>query len=81
MEIRIVKCTALDKEWLFTLHSKTLKEYIAAVYGWNEDFQRHYFNDKLSSYYIILNISIKVGAINYIEDENISINIIETLPE
>lgn len=80
---RIVKCSNHDKEWLFNLHAKTLKNYVETVYGWEDSAQWRYFNDdeKLYNYHIITKDSKRVGAINYVESDVITINRIEILPE
>jgi len=64
---KIVNCTEQDKEWLFDLHKKTMKEYVDKVYGWDEQRENEYFEDRsrLSRYHIILKNNKRLGAINY----------------
>ncbi len=35
-----------DKEFLYQLHAAAMGEYVAATWGWYEDWQREYFNRK-----------------------------------
>lgn len=40
------QATEADKEFLYQLHVAAMGEYVAATWGWHEDWQREYFNRK-----------------------------------
>ena len=84
MKYQIVRCTDRDKQWLFDLHKKTMKQYVDAVYGWNEQREKEYFEDQsnFAGYHAILQDDERVGAINYYNDKNVvRIYRIEVLPD
>jgi ribosomal protein S18 acetylase RimI-like enzyme len=35
-----------DRDWLFELKKATMRNYVAAVYGWDDEVQRRWFNEK-----------------------------------
>ncbi len=84
MEYQILKCTEEDKEWLFGLHERAMREYVEKVYGWDPEREKAYFDNKriMSRYHLILNEKDgKIGAINFeIIDDAIKIYRIEILP-
>jgi len=83
MEYRFIKCSKNDKDWLFDLHKKTMKEYVDKVYGWDFEREKSYFDNNVSfeRYHLILDKQgEKVGAINFYQKDNvIKINRIEVL--
>jgi GNAT superfamily N-acetyltransferase len=42
------KATNADREWLFELKRATMREYVAAVFGWDAAVQRRMFEEKFS---------------------------------
>jgi len=40
------QATEADREFMYQLHKAALQEYIAATWGWQEDWQREYFDKK-----------------------------------
>jgi len=40
------QATEADREFMYQLHKAALQEYIAATWGWQEEWQREYFDRK-----------------------------------
>ena len=40
------QATEADREFMYQLHKAALQEYIAATWGWQEEWQREYFDKK-----------------------------------
>jgi ribosomal protein S18 acetylase RimI-like enzyme len=40
------QATLADRDYLFNLHRATMREYVDATWGWNDEWQRDYFDKK-----------------------------------
>ncbi len=48
MEYTLRQATPSDMEYLFNLHRATMREYVDATWGWNDQWQRDYFERKFN---------------------------------
>ena len=39
MDFELRPATESDRDWLFALHQATMRESIAAIWGWDEEFR------------------------------------------
>lgn len=46
MDYTLRQATPADLDYLFDLHRATMREYVEATWGWNEEWQRDYFVKK-----------------------------------
>lgn len=46
---RFVKQNKEDYEFLWNLHKATMKSYVEETWGWNEQFQKEYFNNQFET--------------------------------
>ena len=74
---------AADRDWLFELKKATMRNYIAAVYGWDDDVQRQWFAEKFApdKIRIIQRDGLAAGLLQVEENpEHLFIAQIEVLP-
>jgi len=75
--------TAADYDFLYQLHVASMKVYIAATWGWDEDWQLNYFNTHFdpAKRQIILVDEIAAGVVSIEKRENeVYLALIELLP-
>ncbi len=78
------QATEDDFDFLYRLHVATMKEYVAAVYGWDDAFQERYFKEKFdpTSCQIVVVEGRDVGMVRVDESEGeLYIDNIHILPE
>jgi ribosomal protein S18 acetylase RimI-like enzyme len=46
VEYSLRPATAADLDYLFNLHRATMRDYVDATWGWNDEWQRDYFEKK-----------------------------------
>jgi RimJ/RimL family protein N-acetyltransferase len=83
VEIELRPSVETDREFLFELHRATLKEYVAATYGWQDDTQRQMFNRSFTPGRdeIISFAGEDVGMVRFFDaDRAVFISLIEILP-
>lgn len=77
------QATEADRDSLFDLHRATMREYIDAEWGWNDAWQREYFDRKFNpEAYQILQIEGKEAGVLVVErtDDEIYLGLIEISP-
>ena len=73
-----------DRNFLYKLKKKTLKEYILKTWGWDEEWQKDYHiqNFKPELLKIIIKSGKKIGCFSIIEEEDrFFLSVIEILPK
>ena len=73
-----------DRNFLYKLKKKTLKEYIQKTWGWDEEWQKDYHiqNFKPELLKIIIKSGKKIGCFSIIEEEDrFFLSVIEILPK
>ena len=72
MEITFRQAREDDFEFLWNLHKATMKSYVDEIWGWNEEFQKEYFNNRFGPINIELIIyeNARIGAIEIRDREN-----------
>ncbi len=78
------QATEDDLDFLYHLHVATMREYVAAVYGWDDAFQERYFKERFDppSSCIIVVEGQDVGMVRAVEEEGeLFISHIHVLPE
>lgn len=72
MEIILRQAREDDLEFLWSLHKATMKSYVDETWGWNEEFQREYFDNRFEPINIELIIyeNARIGAIEIRDREN-----------
>ncbi|NEQ48066.1 MAG: GNAT family N-acetyltransferase [Leptolyngbya sp. SIOISBB] len=73
-----------DRDHLFELHRVSLGPYVDQLFGWEEELQRHLFDQKFTvdhCYWIVVD-QLRVGAVSYqIHPERFYLEKIEIYPE
>lgn len=46
MDYTLRQATLADRDYLFNLHRATMRDYVDATWGWNDEWQRDYFDKK-----------------------------------
>lgn len=46
MDYTLRQATVADSDYLFNLHRATMRDYVDATWGWNDEWQRDYFDKK-----------------------------------
>jgi ribosomal protein S18 acetylase RimI-like enzyme len=84
LNISLRSGTSADQDFLYYLKKTTLKEYVARVWGWDEDYQltRHRQTVDPESYHIIQLSGEDIGCIETkIKPNTIFLSVIEILPQ
>ncbi|MFW9874424.1 MAG: GNAT family N-acetyltransferase [Candidatus Thorarchaeota archaeon] len=82
--IKLRQAIQKDYKYLYKLKKKTLKEYIAKTWGWDEGWQKDYFskNFKPDQIKIIMKSATEIGCISSIEEEDsYYLSVIKILPK
>lgn len=71
MHISLRQAKKEDYEFLWNLHKATMKSYVEETWGWNEQFQKEYFNNQFETKNIQLIVvdDSKIGAIEIQDTE------------
>jgi ribosomal protein S18 acetylase RimI-like enzyme len=66
---QLIKGTAADQDWLYSLFRATMRQYIADAWGWDEQFQKESFNTSLpaSGFKILTERGTKLGGFHLSE--------------
>ena len=81
---RLRQATDDDFDFLYHLHVATVKEYVAAVYGWDDTFQEKHFKDKFDSTHcqVVVVEGRDVGMVRAVDKEGeLFVSNIHILPE
>ncbi len=82
-KIQYRPATEGDREWLWALKSATMRDYVAAIWGWEDEAQRRMFDEKFdpARIRIIQADGREVGLLDYEErTDDFFIGRIEILP-
>ena len=72
MDISLRQAHKKDYKFLWGLHKATMESYVDKVWGWDEHFQKTYFNDRFETrnIQIIQNHGMSIGAIEILSKES-----------
>lgn len=76
--------TEEDRDALFALHRETMQPYVDAEWGWNDDWQREYFDRKYDpAVYRIIQVEAQDAGVLVVERDTTSIylGLIEVAPQ
>ena len=76
--------TSDDREFLYTLHRASMREYVDATWGWDEDWQRTYYDDRfdVDGVSIVMSYGQAIGTLSVShDDDQVVLNALELLPE
>lgn len=83
MDYTLRPATAADLDYLFNLHRATMRDYVDATWGWNDEWQRDYFEKKFDpDASLIIQVFDQYAGVLVVEDrpDELYLALIEVAP-